>query len=410
MKNIFEKIPLFDGLSASEMADIESLFNVLKLNKRDFLFYEHDTGNHFYVVQEGYLEVIKAFGTENERLIALRGPGEFIGELSLISRNNLRTASVRAKRDTVVLEMSHENFNQMLLNKPEMAYQIAIVLGERLTLAHNITIEELQKKNYELEKAYKELLAAQEQIIESERIERELQMGYEIQMGILPQETPKFARFEISAYISPARKVGGDFYDFVELDEHRLGIFIGDVADKGIPAAIFMAQVHALIFAEARRGSRPEKVLKYVNHILSGMNASSSFVTVIYGILDNNDKTFSYARAGHELPIIKKKNAESIYPPQSMGQLIGVFDEPIFDIQTTSLEKDDVLVLYTDGMMDIQNQKDELYGIESLLKNLNQVENQTSKEISQLLINNLTKFQGETQQDDDVTLVVIRAV
>ena len=133
----------------------------------------------------------KRKNSENEHFIGIRGPGEFVGELSLVSRDGRRTASVRTREETQLWEMTQADFDALLERQPQFASKIVSVLGERLTSAHNASIRRLQAKNWQLQQAYDELKAAQAQIIEKERLERELQLAYEIQMSILPQTLPQ---------------------------------------------------------------------------------------------------------------------------------------------------------------------------------------------------------------------------
>ncbi len=182
------------------------------------LFQEGDVGDNFYIIIQGQVEVVKALGSHEERLIALRGPSEFIGELSLINRDGLRTAGVRARGPTQLWEMTHADFDALLERQPKLAFEIVTVLGERLTSAHNASIRDLLEKNRQLQHAYDELKDAQAQIIVKERLERELQLAYEIQMSILPQTLPQLAGYDFGSCIVPARAVGGDFFDLLALN------------------------------------------------------------------------------------------------------------------------------------------------------------------------------------------------
>ena len=138
------------------------------------------------------------------------------------------------------------------------------VLSQRLDNTNVSTFRDLTEKNRQLQKAFDELKAAQEQLIEKERLERELKVAADIQMSILPDVLPVHEAFDFGGRILPARQVGGDFYDVFFLDEDKIGVLIGDVADKGVPSAIFMARAHALIIAEADSATSPGEVLRMV--------------------------------------------------------------------------------------------------------------------------------------------------
>lgn len=199
-----------------------------------------------------------------------------------------------------------------------------------------------------------------------ERLERELQVAYEIQLSILPHTLPAVEGYDFDARMMPARAVGGDFFDFVPLSDAALGIAIDDVADKGVPAAIFMAQTHALLRAEASHGASPWEVLQQVNHQLVAMYAARVFVTVLYGVLDRATGVFTYARAGHELPLLCGPGAEMTLAPQGETLPLGISTDSPVDEQTVVIPPDGTLLLYTDGITDARNPKGVRFGVDRL--------------------------------------------
>ncbi len=408
-EKLLARAPLFKGLPEDEIRKLTQTLRVLEVPPSTVLFQEGDVGDRFYIIIQGQIEVIKALGTPEERFIGLRGPGEFVGELSLINRAGLRTASVRSLGPAHLWEMSHGEFDDLLHRQPSMAFELINVLSERLTTAHDSTIQDLQKKNLELTEAYEELKAAQAQIIEKERLERELQVAFEIQTSILPQTLPDLAGYDFGALMVPARAVGGDFYDIIPLSSDKVGIIIGDVADKGVPSAIFMAQTHALLYAMATRDASPAWVLQRVNQLLIKMGESSLFVTVLYGILDRRTNLFSYARAGHELPIVVSANGKAEIAPYNQGQLMGVLDNPMLDEQTVSIPSGGVIVLYTDGVIDARHSNGVSFGMERLIKELELPRDGSAQDQCDRLWQVLSNFQSKDAQEDDVTLVIIQS-
>jgi serine phosphatase RsbU (regulator of sigma subunit) len=402
-------VPLFKRLPENEIEYLANTLLVRELDAGETLFREGDIGDRFYIIIQGKVEVIKALGSHEERIIALRGPGEFIGELSLINRDGLRTAGVRARGPAQLWEMTHAEFDALLDRQPQLGLEIVSVLGERLTSAHNASIRDLQEKNRQLQQAYDELKAAQAQIIEKERLERELQLAYEIQMSILPQSLPSLAGYDFGTRIVPARAVGGDFFEVFALGEDRVGFVVGDVADKGVPSAIFMAQTHAFLFAEASRGLEPAEVLQRVNRHLMKTNDAHLFVTVLYGLLDRESGEFTYARAGHELPILAVAGSEASPLPYGQGQLLGILDDPIIDEQTVIIPAGGTLLLYTDGMTDVRNPEGDPFGFERLRSEVSALTGLPAQEVCDRLLEKLRAYQGNTMQDDDVTLVAVHA-
>jgi sigma-B regulation protein RsbU (phosphoserine phosphatase) len=406
-EKLLARTPLFKELPEEEILHLSQTLRVREVPPSTILFKEGDIGDHFYIIIQGQIEVIKALGTQEERLIGLRGPGEFVGELSLINRQGVRTASVRSSGPAHLWEMTHDEFDSLLHRQPAMSFELINVLSQRLTIAHDTTITDLQKKNEQLTLAYEELKAAQAQVIEKERLERELQVAFEIQTSILPQTLPELKGYNFGTLMVPARAVGGDFYDIIPLSANKVGIVIGDVADKGVPSAIFMAQTHALIYAMATRNAAPSRVLQRVNQMLMKIGESSLFVTVLYGILDKRTNTLAYARAGHELPILIESDGQVTLAPYNQGQLLGVLEKPILDEQTLSIPPGGAVVLYTDGVIDTRHSNGDSFGLERLTAELPRIINGSAQEVCDRLWDTLQKFQNKTQQEDDVTMLTV---
>ena len=191
-------------------------------------------------------------------------------------------------------------------------------------------------------------------------------------MSILPDELPLVEGFEFGGRILPARQVGGDFYDVFPLDEHKLGVLIGDVADKGVPSAIFMARAHALIIAEADSVISPGEVLRRVNRHITRLEKSTQFVTALYGVLDINTGEFEYARAGHEPPMLLTPEGKVHRLPHKPGMALGLWENIALDEYSIHLPKDSLLVMFTDGMTDCRNPLGEPYGLERIKKTIRQ--------------------------------------
>jgi serine phosphatase RsbU (regulator of sigma subunit) len=282
-------------------------------------------------------------------------------------------------------------------------------LSLRLTTAHENTITDLQQKNLELTIAYHDLKDAQEQIIEKERMEHELQLAYQIQRSILPAQIPDSNEFKFGTFLEPAREVGGDFYDIFPLPEGKLGVLIGDVTDKGIPSALVMAQTHALIYSEAISGAAPEAVFEEVNTKMMRLNQSGLFVTAIYGILELNTRKFVFARAGHEIPLLLEVNGEVRLTPKGIGQPLGLLEAPIFDLQKITLPVGSRLLLYTDGALDMHNEKNIQFGMDGLQQEFILTGKHPPQNACERIYQKLANYQGNTTQDDDITIVMLHS-
>ncbi len=407
--NLLSKIPLFADLPSAELDNLLILLDRKEMRDREILFQEGDPGENFYVVMNGELEVLKSPGQPEELLLNILREGEYLGEMGLIMPGGHRTASVRARGDVVLLSMNRLQFLDLTRAYPEISAAMLRVMSQRLEATNTATFRDLTEKNRQLQTAYDELKAAQAQIIEKERLEQELQVAADIQLSILPDELPATAGANFGASMLPARQVGGDFYDVFTIDENHMGVLIGDVADKGVPSALFMARAHALFMAEADDANLSSgEVMRLVNRHITRLQKSTQFVTVLYGILDLQNNEFSYTRAGHEPPLILQSDGTVERLPHNSGMAIGLWETIKLDERTIQLTRGQTLLLYTDGMTDCRNPKGELFGLERIKQTLSGLAGHSAQEICDRLLGTLKQYQDGSKQDDDVTLVAVQ--
>lgn len=405
----FLKIPLFRNVPPDDLLKMVNELPVETYEPGAYLFRDGDPGDNLYVVIEGALEIVLAAGTPDELLLRVCGPGEYVGEMGLILPDGKRTATVRAKEKARTWVMGRAKFTQVLQRWPVIAYEMVSILSERLDATNAATFHDLTEKNHALQKAYDELKAAQEQLIEKERLERELKVAADIQLSILPDVLPSVTGFDFGARILPARHVGGDLYDVFALSESKVGVVIGDVADKGVPAALFMARAHALIMAEADTGITPGEVMLLVNRHITHLQKSSQFVTALYGILNAKNGEFAFARAGHEPPLLLKPDGAVERIPYGPGMSLGLWDVITLDERTLRLESGNTLLLYTDGLTDCRNPDGVQFGLDRIKETLAELRGLSAQNVCDRLFDTLMDFQGGSPQDDDVTLTAIHA-
>ena len=402
-------IPLFASIPPDELKRLLASHRQIILPPGTILLREGDRGDSLYIVLEGAMDVVKALGTAEEQLLTTMTRGNYFGEMSLLDPQRSRSASVASRTEARLLEISRPEFEALLRSWPAAAYDLARVLSSRLRETDNATIRELKEKNRQLEEAYRELQAAQAQIIEKEKMERELELAWEIQHSMLPRSLPEFMDFNFGTRIVPARVVGGDFYDFIPLGKDTLGIAVGDVSGKGVPAAIFMAMTRSLMRSEVSQASSAQEALLGVNRHLLEMNEQGMFVTVLYGVLNRKTCEFHYARAGHELPILCNNQGVATHPDYARGQALGIIPDPDIDEQTIELSPGDTLLLFTDGVTEAFDEKGLPFGLERLFESLGACCNDPPQKVCDLLANLVMEYQNPIPQHDDVTIVAIRA-
>lgn len=406
---LLRRIPFFSDLPAGEIENLARSLGIRELSGGETLFHEDDLGDALFLVIDGELDVLLGEGTPDEKVVAQRQTGDYVGEMSLVLPGGKRTAAVRARSASKLWALTRADFESLLSRQPGLIFSIARILSERLDASNTSTFHEIVAKNRQLQQAYDELKAAQEQIVTKEKLEKELQLAAQIQFSILPKQMPRLPGFDFGGYMNPARAVGGDFYDLFRLDEHRVGVLIGDVADKGVPSALFMARVHALISAEALHCDHAGEVLRRVNRYLFSRDETDLFVTVLYGILDNRSGMFEFARAGHEIPLLCQPGRAVSPIASGRGQPLGILDPLLLDEQSLQLQPGETLLLFSDGLTDCRNPQGEAFGYQRLHEAANFSGSQPAQQTCDELSSALLTFRENAVQDDDVTLVSIRS-
>lgn len=245
-----------------------------------------------------------------------------------------------------------------------------------------------------------------------ERIESELKIARDIQMGIIPKDFPPFpgrTEFEIYASIEPAREVGGDFYDFFFLGDNKLFFLIGDVSDKGIPASLFMAVTKTLIKAVATSTDKNLSEIAYkTNNDLFSDNKMSMFVSIFFGILNIDDGEIIYTNAGHNRPFIIKNDGSVLMLEKTDGMALGVFENAKYGINKVRLNFNETIFLYTDGITEAMDENSSLFGEENLKQKLKECSSFKAEEIIIHINNKVKEFVGDEPQSDDITMLSIK--
>ena len=247
---------------------------------------------------------------------------------------------------------------------------------------------------------------------EKERIGAELQVATQIQADMLPRIFPPFPdrkEFDIYATMTPAKEVGGDFYDFFLVDRDHLAVVIADVSGKGVPAALFMVIAKTLLKNHAQAGWEPERVFEVVNNQLCGNNEAGMFVTAFLGVLELSTGRFTYVNAGHNPPLLSQSGRGYDWLPVRHGFVLAGMEDTRYHQQETCLHPGDSLLLYTDGVTEALNPGQELYSEKRLKNFLNSgvLTGRPLAEQLQLLHGDIDAFAGGAEQADDITLLLL---
>ena len=275
-----------------------------------------------------------------------------------------------------------------------------------------IDLEDLSRS---MEKAIEQIRfirESQEEHSQLESIKNDLAIAGEIQRAILPSLFPPFPEFadrvDIYASMTPAKDVGGDFYDLFQINEHLFGFVIADVSGKGVPASLFMAVSRTLLRATGIRGISSRECMNYVNKLLCKESLDSMFVTALYGIYDCRTGEIDYTNAGHTPPCLlcHTGRVESISVETNF--VMGVFDDFLFESGHIVLEKGDALILYTDGVTEAFNAAGQQFGVSGLEHTLETLSGIGAKELIAGIVGQVNSFVGDHPQSDDITLLVVK--
>ena len=247
--------------------------------------------------------------------------------------------------------------------------------------------------------------AFEQEIRMRERIEQELRIARLIQQTLLPKTLPQLPGYDLAAYYQPAREVGGDFYDFLELEDGRLGLVVGDVTDKGVPAALVMATTRTMLRAAAQRLFSPGEVLKRANEALVTDIPPNMFITCLYAILEPESGHLVYANAGHDLPY--RRHGSAAQELRARGMPLGLMPGMGYEEKEIVLQKGESVLFYSDGLVEAHDPQREMFGFPRL-QGLVGTHSGGGSSLVRFLLSELGRFVGEGwEQEDDITLVTL---
>ena len=346
---------------------------------QDIVTYGASADDGMYIILEGRTKVLAANGT----LIGEQEAGDVVGELALI-KDGTRKATVRASTNVSCAHLSKPVFERMAQANPK-------VYGAFLELLYTKTTKI---------------------VVERERMKSELEIAAKIQSGYLPKSFGKFNKMpdvKITARMKPAKEVGGDFYDVFQIDEDRLCFLIADVSGKGVPASLFMTVAKTHIKNYMRLDMPLPEMAERVNNQLNEDNEEELFVTVFICVLDTKNHTLSFVNGGHNKPCISRAGGAFEIMDCKADFVFGMMEDMPYREQKTTLMPGDKFYLYTDGVTEAFNDKEELFGEERLLEKLNHHMNlaEDPDQLLDTMYKELHTFANGAEQSDDITMVYL---
>lgn len=404
--SIFKSI--FRELDDQALDTLRELAEMREYPPQTTLCHQGAVEHTFYIIVEGRVAITQDLEDGQERLLSVLGPREYFGELGLMD-DTPRIANCVTITQVKVLEITEEVFDSVLKSSPPVAYTLMRHVLDILRSNDRLAIADLTTKNMELSEAYSELQAAQAEIVEKERLEHELEIAADVQRTLLPGKLPDYKDYHFAAVIKPARQVGGDFYDAIELDKENVALLLADVADKSVQAALFMAVARTLFMVESRRSLNPSEVARAVHHgVIDIAPSADIFVTAFYGVLNRSTGNIKYVVAGHEKPLLIRPG-EGVIRLEGNGRFLGMISSLELDEFSFDLRPRDRLLLFSDGVPDAINNDGIQYGYDRLIRFLEGHQDLPAAELVNKLAEDVSRWGGTAPAFDDLTLLVLES-
>jgi len=401
----------FKGLDAAAVDMLRGFARKRSFPPNTIICAEGDQADGMYVITAGKVVISRNMeGHDQEFVLGMLGPGGYFGQLALLT-DEPRAATVTTIMQTEALEITKSEFEQVFSASPAMARSLLQNMIQTLRETDQRAIEDLEARNTELAKAYEELEAAQADKIARAGLEAQMEVAAKAQRSLLPLSLPTVAGFQFAAQFEPAKHIGGDFYNVYQLHDGRVSMVVADVSDKGAHAALFMAVTRTLFLTLSHYLDDPVEVARAVHHGLLEASNYDMFVTALYGVLDPQTGQFRYVRAGHDEPILVRKNGEASFLG-GRGRFLGLWPdfEPVFDEQQVTLESGDCLALYSDGVTDMRGPQGDTFGRERLRDLVKSIRMYDAERIAKSIYNGVQTHRGGVDAFDDFTLVIVKAL
>lgn len=359
---------------------------------------------------------------KEKELAALRGQlNAASDELNQFSAEKVQLSEALDKTQLQIKYLEIDAEYERLINEKKIERERQLRNIMLLSALSLVVVSFFIYRNYRQEKRSKKILADKNEQINkqnaeledlnriiakhNERMQTELNVGREIQMSMIPSEFPAMKSVDLYALLEPAREVGGDLYDFFKLDEDHLFFGIGDVSDKGVPAALFMAVTKTLVKTHANYSVLPQKIMSQVNRELSKDNESSMFVSYFLCVLNIKSGELAYCNAGHNPPLYLSDHNKNIMLDSIHGPVLGAIENFEYGQDSRLMKKGDQIILFTDGITEAMDTRNEQYSTERLCHVFSNNGHHNSKESVDAIIQDVKLFRREADQSDDMTVL-----
>jgi serine phosphatase RsbU (regulator of sigma subunit) len=379
----------FAGCTDRELRRLCAMATMRSYPPEHTLVHEGALEETFYIIARGEIAITQRVGTDKQRLIAKRHPGEFFGEMALIE-NKPRTASATTLTPVTVMEITKPIFRELLSRSPNVALGVMqhISGGLRAAVEHIV-----------------------EQVRETERRRQELEVAARIQRSLLPRQAPAIAGLRLAARLEQAQRVGGDCYDYFGDAGGRLNFFIADAAGHGVGSALMAATTRSILRQEGRRGGTTADVLRLTNAAIydDACNAGVH-LTAFFARYDPGSRSLTYTNAGHNLPILWQAAADQSLTLDTAGLPLGILDDCAYEQAEIRLAPGDVLVFYTDGIVEAQNACGQQLGDDALLSLVAGYHAEPPEVFIDRVFAAVATHCGTAEAQDDLAMVVMHLV
>jgi sigma-B regulation protein RsbU (phosphoserine phosphatase) len=365
------------------------------------------------------------------RHVAAYLPAELISELHLdpaLSKEDAGNDAARLLRVAARHEPGSPLPPPVLRERPETADdELVVPIGPdgqmgRLVLGSKLSEEPYSGRDRELLHAVAEQTGAAleharliRQVADQEKLQRELEIAQSVQAKLMPQQPPPLGHLRCAGFCRPARGVGGDYYDFLELEPGLLGLALGDISGKGISAALLMANLQALLRGRApMHGREVERVAADINRLLLDSTEANRYATFFYAVFDDSTRVLRYVNAGHNPPLILRgtggENAPDPIALEATGMVVGLLEGQEYAGAEVQLRPGDLLLVFSDGVTEAQGADEEEFGERRFVEVASAHAGRDVEEIGRRIVDELTRFAGNHPQHDDQTLIVAKVV